>query len=1032
METVRINKISRSLGSSFALLIVLQVMVAVLFLLLDSNPKRQQAQMGTLDLRAWDFYRDGSVKLDGQWAFYWERQLAFADLRSDPPLQPDKFAKVPGKWNGYPIKGDLISGYGYATYKLTILIKEAGKPLALKLMPQSSAYRIYADDRLLVSSGEAGTSKEAFRADYKPQTVEFIPAGQSFALLVQIANFEYVKGGMSRTILLGSPEDIHAFDRKLIFKDLFLLGCLAIACFYSLSMFFMNREQKLNLYFALVCFIFVCRISISSSYYIYELFPAVSVNVIEWINYVTFHGGILAYALMIREFFPAAFSNRVRKALIVLTGTILGLLLIFPLGVYSRFYLVSDIAGLAALGYGYYVTVKAALARLLDSWLVFFGNGLLLTFVILDIVFTELNKSDVLGYFSNYGFFVFIFEYAFILARRFSVSYREEKSFTRKLLELDKLKDEFLANTSHELKTPLQGIVSITESLIAGAEGQLNNGQVKNLNMVADSGRRLTNLINDILDISKLKYGEIELSRQNVQIQPLVEFILQVCKLMYPHKSVAWSHRIPQELSPVFADENRLVQILFNLIGNAAKFTDNGEVSVTAEEHAGEVKISITDTGIGIRQEQIEVIFQAFAQADASITRRYGGVGLGLSITKYLVELHDGRLEASSAPGEGSRFTVTLPAGDRAATEGNGVPTYPMPPINENEQLVAADQVYHFVQSGEHVLVVDDAPSNLQSSVNLLKLEGYTVTAAASGRRALEVLRQKSDIQLVILDVMMPELSGYELCRIIRETKPFYELPILMVTAKHQPEELVLGFRAGANDYLVKPFEPLEFNARVRTLIELKKTMNQALRSEVAFLQAQIKPHFIYNTLNTISYFCTRDGAKANEILEHFSAYLRSSFDFKSSDASVTVAKELEFVTAYLEIEKARFGDRLQTIFEVEKEVLRMQIPRLIVQPLVENAIIHGIMKKIAGGLVRVTIKRQGSDLAFSVSDTGEGMTADKLAKLFSDQAERGVGLRNIHKRLHNLYGREMHISSVEGRGTEIEFAVPASEGGAR
>jgi two-component system sensor histidine kinase ChiS len=983
---------------------------------------------GTVDLSSEG--KGGLISLDGEWEFYWDRHLGEQDFRSGSGrVQPDMLAHVPESWNNYRIGGSLLGESGYATYRITVKVEEMDQRLSLRILPLSAAYRLYIDGKLLVTRGKAGTEADGFLPDMKPATAEFTAPGKQFDMIVQLSNFETATGGMNRSIFLGTPEQIAALSDRAVYKDLFLLGSLVIAVFYSLCMFFMNRDEKISLYFACVCLIFIGRIVITGSYFIYVCIPQATIHTLTYINYFTSHAGVLVFALMIREFFPGQFSDRIKATFIVMTAGIIAFITAVPMDVYSSLVIPSDVLCLIVLGYAYYVTAKAVIGSMPFSILAFSANGICLMLVIIDFYFAATDHSGQVTEFSTLGFFTFIFLYAFILARKFSISFLEVKILSRRLMELDKLKDEFLANTSHELRTPLHGIISLTESLLDGVEGPLNAGQSKNLILVASSGRKLAQLIHDILDMSKLKNGDIVLNRKLVFAAPLIESILHVFKRMYPHKDIVWSYDIPPSLPPIHADENRLVQMLYNLIGNAAKFTENGEISVTAEQKDTMIEISVTDTGKGITPDKLEVIFIAFEQADSSITRQYGGVGLGLSITKRLVELHGGRIGVDSAPGSGSRFTIGLPAAEEHVLEhSSGAPAFPYEegfgsPAGNSDEV---GQLKHGNGSGESILVVDDDVTSLQSAVNLLILEGYSVTAVTNGKAALACIGDGGDYQLVILDVMMPEISGYDVCRHIRLSKSVAELPILMATAKHQPEDIVLGFDSGANDFLIKPFEPVEFKARVKTLIEWKRSMDRAFKSEIAFLQAQIKPHFIYNTLNTISYFCTRDGAKAKELLSYFADYLRSHFDFKSMDKLILLEKELRIVTTYLEIEKERFGDRLQVTIDADTEARAAWVPPFLIQPLVENAVIHGVLKKIEGGVVYISAKREGEELRVTVSDTGAGMSEERIANVLSDTADAGVGLSNTRERLKKLYGRDVTINSTDGKGTEIVFAIPA------
>ncbi|MCP5028630.1 MAG: GGDEF domain-containing protein, partial [Actinomycetia bacterium] len=226
-----------------------------------------------------------------------------------------------------------------------------------------------------------------------------------------------------------------------------------------------------------------------------------------------------------------------------------------------------------------------------------------------------------------------------------------ERAVSRQLREVDKLKDEFLANTSHELRTPLNGITGLAESLIDGVAGEVPAAVKSNLSMIVQSGRRLGHLVGDILDFSKLRHKSLELDPRPVDLRPMVEVVLTLSRPLVGSKELELASTVPADLPAVMADENRLQQILHNLVGNAVKFTESGSVEVSATADDERVVVRVTDTGIGIPAETQERIFDAFEQADASIERAYGGTGLGPAATRQLVELHGGALRAASTPG---------------------------------------------------------------------------------------------------------------------------------------------------------------------------------------------------------------------------------------------------------------------------------------------------------------------------------------------------------------------------------------------
>ena len=408
------------------------------------------------------------------------------------------------------------------------------------------------------------------------------------------------------------------------------------------------------------------------------------------------------------------------------------------------------------------------------------------------------------------------------------------------LQRTDKLKDEFLANTSHELRTPLNGMIGLAESLIDGAAGELSDLQNKNLLMIAQSGHRLANLVNDLLDFSKLKHQKIELQLKPVGIREVVEVVLTLSQTLVGNKDLQLINDISPDLPPALADENRLQQILHNLVGNAIKFTDRGKIALSAkwlvppdssvnDPSKGRLAISVRDTGIGIEESKLSNIFESFEQADGSTAREYGGTGLGLAIARQLVELHGGKIVVKSKLGIGSQFIFSLPvAKGQAFPIGRSLSAIglPFPAANESEELLLSlptNSELLIKKQGQNfkIMIVDDEPINLQVLVNHLSPHNYAITQASNGIEALKLIEEGFKPDLMLLDVMMPRMTGYEVTQKLRRTFPANELPILMLTAKNQVEDLVEGLNVGANDYLTKPIKKNELLARLKMHLRL-------------------------------------------------------------------------------------------------------------------------------------------------------------------------------------------------------------------
>ena len=431
--------------------------------------------------------------------------------------------------------------------------------------------------------------------------------------------------------------------------------------------------------------------------------------------------------------------------------------------------------------------------------------------------------------------------FIFVLIRAQLRKLAFERKVNERLMRINRLKDEFLANTSHELKTPLNGIIGLAESLIDGAAGPVNASLATNLSMIVSSGRRLSTLVNDILDFSKLRDRELVLQTRPLNLQAVTDMVLTLSRPLLGSRPVTLVNEVPDDIPTIEADENRLQQILFNLVGNAIKFTSRGTVRITARESGDRIQVAVSDTGMGIDPEKTNQIFDAFEQGDSSISRSSGGTGLGLAITRQLVELHGGSIWVVSNPGEGSTFFFTLSRAEETAPWEIIQPLYRVQDEPIEPERPATPRPKEEDGRSYSILIVDDEPVNRQVLFNHLTQQSHRVAEAADGFEALAMI-DKEHYDLVLLDIMMPRLSGYEVCRRIRETYPVQELPVIFISARNRINDLVAGFESGANDYLTKPVSKLELLSRVDMhlrLLDVSRILEQKVEERTRALKTK-------------------------------------------------------------------------------------------------------------------------------------------------------------------------------------------------
>ncbi|MDF9304010.1 response regulator [Tritonibacter mobilis] len=397
-----------------------------------------------------------------------------------------------------------------------------------------------------------------------------------------------------------------------------------------------------------------------------------------------------------------------------------------------------------------------------------------------------------------------------------------------KLEEADRMKDRFLANTSHELRTPLNGIIGILETLEGGAMGDMLPAQASQLRLITFSARRLSRLVDDLLDIYRIREGRMRLDLQPVDASHALRNVLQLLQPTFQVDPAKFNVDLPGDLPALTADPVRFEQILFNLLSNAVKYGGGSEVYITAEERpSGHVALAIRDHGPGIAADSMERIFHPLEQLMPDGSGQATGTGLGLTIARHLADLMAGSIEVSSTPGEGSEFRVVLPLSDLPAVapleEWLPNPPAPVPMMHTKPgepSPIAPD-------GSPLILAVDDEPINLQVLQNVLLPQGYRITTARNGSEALRSVAQERP-DLIVLDVMMAGLSGLDVARDLRRRHGLHELPIILLTARGRTSDMLAGFEAGANDYVVKPFVKDELLSRIRTLLEASRARSRA------------------------------------------------------------------------------------------------------------------------------------------------------------------------------------------------------------
>lgn len=474
-------------------------------------------------------------------------------------------------------------------------------------------------------------------------------------------------------------------------------------------------------------------------------------------------------------------------------------------------------------------------------------------------------------------------------------------------------KSQFLANMSHELRTPLNAIIGYSEMLVEDAEESELENFIPDLQKIHQSGKHLLGIINDILDLSKIEVGRMDLYLETFDTAELIEDIIATVQPLVTKNGNTLKTHFPQDAGSMYADITKIRQNLLNLLSNANKFTDRGTLTltVTRYENKGEgwIRFQVSDNGIGMTFEQQSKLFQPFTQADPSTTRKYGGTGLGLAIAKKTCEMMGGDITVKSQPGQGSTFTIELPIQVKQ-------------PETEEPLQVSADSALPLSPEASTVLVIDDDPTVHDLMQRFLKKEGFYVKSATSGQEGIRLAKQLSPAAIT-LDVMMPGMDGWSVLQALKADPSLANIPVVMLS---MAGDRSLGYALGADDYLVKPID------RKRMMMVLRKYQSDPSAGSImvvdddTFMREMVRRQLEKAGWQVLE---AANGCKALEVMQttppqlilldlmmpemngfEFVSELRKHPEWQSIPVIITTAKELT------EADRQQLQGNVESIFE--------------------------------------------------------------------------------------------------------------------
>ncbi|MBU2513407.1 response regulator [bacterium] len=646
---------------------------------------------------------------------------------------------------------------------------------------------------------------------------------------------------------------------------IFVLGILAITGLLHMLFYTYLPNEKSSLILSGLCLTLALYLFFGSDAFIIK-----KTMIPEAIGVVLSLSPFFFLIALTRFFYPEDFMGRIERFLILMltAGILIALVLLFVDTVYKN--LTAFLFPAIILCYFAVITIKAWIKKRNGSTLL--ASGLLILFSS-GLLHDTKSFLPLVEYANPLGLAIFILSNSLVLLRRHLQSHtvfktlsfelqKKESELEQKSLELaglGRLKEEFLASVSGELQAPLQAVVSLTESLAQKFASSIPKEFSDSFQLVCFNCKRMSILIDNILDFTRLTHNRLHLNLGQFRVHSLVDSVIELSELDAIHRSIHLINKVSCSFPMVIGDKKRSYQVLYNLIENAIKFSNGGLIEISAVKDGNHAKISITDTGIGIEKQFQKTIFKDFEKLVHWEERQNTGLGLGLSIAKKLIEIQGGNIWLNSTVDMGSSFSFSLPLAECSSSSKESRTHSEVPGLLSDKTHVVSEENYCDSKADDsgftRIWIIDDDPVNQQIVSGFLSSDHVRISSYYEESEPLENISSGNIPDLILLDVLMPQTSGFELCRKIRDQFSMTELPIIFLTAKNSISDLVEAFSLGANDFIVKPFLRDELVSRVNSQLHQSR-INKNMISLRAFNHSIVNKRdaksMVLEALNTI------------------------------------------------------------------------------------------------------------------------------------------------------------------------------------
>ena len=1015
----------------------------------NTGPSTPNISNGETTVGNAELSEDGTVRLSGKWLF--APHIFLPPYLSDSDRAHLKEIEVPAFWDGQTVKGETLSSPSFGTYVLRIHLADIEPPVSLYFQEIWSAATVWINGKKTEACGTPA-KKQSGEVPHLCEMVVPVPSDGIVDVVVWVSSHHYVFGGISNPPRIGHLSEINRYRFYSTGLDIAILSALLIMALYHFVVYWFRAENRASLYFAIMNAVWFVKILFegTSGRLATVLFPDMPFYWMLTILDISAPLMVPAFSYFLTAFFPQETSKYLGRA--TLATSIVTVAVCLFLGPRLRQYLLMGYFTTACfmLLYTIYVLVLAVKHKRDGSLLILLAWGFFGMTAFHDLlVYTNIMQAI---YFIPIGCLSLSVAKSFALTNRFSNIFRESEhlrkelaSRNRELSRTDILRDEFVAETSHQLKMPIGGIIQIADGLLDEASGSLTRNQRGELALIVSIGRKIDNLIGNLAVFAKLKQRTIPLQQTRINLRMLVTSAVGVLEHLRPIPRPSFANEVPNQLF-VRADETRLYQILINLLDYVAHFAPEGTIRVQAAVNNDRAEIAIVGRGCNLAKEQLSQIHDYLARSKLPNNEAHPFMELGLSISQKVVELHGSTLRFDTSDEQSCRFHFSLPiSGDDEET---GTFSFA---LNRSAQSRSGETIpgdrppsaAPIVKPPEWtVMSVNNDLTVQQGLKRLLESTGrYSVSAFTDPKNALDHIIESGPPDVILIDAVMPQMGGNEFCSRLRKHYSQIEAPLILLTAKDLTLSLIDGFSTGVNDYLAKPFSTAELLARVEAQIHAKQSFKlmedklsleksletqkiRTARANLFMLRYQLNPHFLFNALTSIRGAVRVDPQIAHKMITALAEFYRLSLT-NSSDEMITALKEIEISRKYLEIETLRHGAYLQTDIRLAPEVETCLLPSFLLQPLIENAVKHGKRSSPESLRLEVDVRAAAENIEICISNTGQWIPPE-VAIDDDKAAGMSFGMKNTLQRLKAIYSNAHRFSHREIDGwVHVEITVP-------